>query len=237
MEIRAITFDCYGTLIDWEAGIRAYVAPLLARPRPSRADQGEVCPVVDPDTWIERWERIQFQMLRPYRPYREILARSFDATMHHFGLESFVDDGLGLARAVADWRPFPDTVPSLRRLAKRYTLGIVSNIDRDLLAGTLGQLHAPLALLVTAEDARAYKPDPAPLRLALEQLGLPPSQVLHAGFGWRYDLAPARELGMRTCFVDRGGGPGARPPSDWAGEPPDLTVQGLAGLAEALLGA
>ena len=99
--IRAVSFDCYGTLVDWQAGIHAFVAPLLARAMPSRHEQSEARPQVSPQAWVERWEKIQFQMLRPYRPYREILQRSFDATMQHFGLEAFVDEGPGLARAFA----------------------------------------------------------------------------------------------------------------------------------------
>jgi len=226
--IRALTFDCYGTLIDWEAGILAYVAPLLSRKLPRRDPGDTQRPTVSAEAWVERWERIQFDLLRPYRPYREILLRSFEATMKHFGLECFADDAPGLVRSVADWQPFADTLPALRRLARRHQLAIVSNIDRDLLASTLAQLAAPFSALITAEDAQAYKPDPAPLRLALERLDLAPERVLHAGFGWRYDLAPARALGMRTCFVNRSGG--AIP----EGDPPDLIVPSLAALADRL---
>jgi 2-haloalkanoic acid dehalogenase type II len=215
--IRAVSFDCYGTLIDWEAGLREYVAPIL-----SRSSQ----PGITPEAWVARWERIQFQMLTPYRPYREILQRSYDATMQVFGVEAFVDAGAGLARAVAAWRPFADTTPALRRLARRYRLAIVSNIDRDLLADSVGQLQAPLSCLVTAEDARAYKPDPRPLALAIERLGQPPGAILHAAFGWKYDLAPARALGLRTCFVNRGGVA--------VDESRDLEVASLAALADAL---
>jgi 2-haloacid dehalogenase len=215
-EIAAITFDCYGTLIDWERGIADYVAPMLARTQ------------VTPDEWIARWEKIQFQMLVPYRPYRDILARSYDATMQYFGLEAFVDAGPGLARSLAGWKPFPDSTRALRRLAKKYRLGIVSNIDRDLLADSLGQLQAPFSILVTAEEARAYKPDPKPLKLALERLGLPAPSVLHAGFGWKYDLAPARGLGMKACFVNRG--------NVTVDEPRDVEVASLESLAD-LMGA
>jgi 2-haloalkanoic acid dehalogenase type II len=193
------------------------VAPILARSR----QHG-----VTPEQWIDRWERIQFQLLRPYRPYREILARSYDATMQYFGMEAFVDAGAGLARSVGDWPPFGDTRAALRRLGRRYRLAIVSNIDRDLLADSVGRLQAPLSCLVTAEDVRAYKPDPAPFRLALERLGVPAGAILHAAFGWKYDLGPARALGMRTCFVNRGGVD--------VDEPRDFEVPSLTGLADTL---
>jgi 2-haloacid dehalogenase len=218
--IEAVTFDCYGTLIDWETGLRDYVTPILARS--SR-------PEVTADAWVERWERIQFQMLTPYRPYREILARSYDATMQHFGIEAFVDAGPGLARSVAEWRPFADSTRALKRIARRRRIAIVSNIDRDLLADTVGRLQAPFSALVTAEDARAYKPDPKPLALAIERLGLPAERILHAGFGWKYDLGPARALGMRTCFVNRGQLSGIE-------EPRDVEVPSLEALAQLLEG-
>jgi 2-haloacid dehalogenase len=213
--IHAITFDCYGTLIDWEAGVRDYVAPILGGHRD-----------VTPAQWVERWERIQFQMLTPYRPYREVLQRSYDATMQYFGIEAFIDAGAGLARSVSVWPPFADARRALRRLARRYRLAIVSNIDRDLLADSVGQLQAPFSCLVTAEDARAYKPDPKPLALAIERLAMAPAEILHAAFGWKYDLAPARALGMRTCFVNRGGVA--------VDEPRDLEVPSLEALADAL---
>jgi 2-haloacid dehalogenase len=213
----AITFDCYGTLVDWQAGLGDYVRPILRQS--SQRD-------ITAEAWVERWERIQQQLLVPYRSYREILARSYDATMQHFGIEAFVDAGAGLARSVADWKPFPDATRALRRLAKRRRLAIVSNIDRDLLADTLGRLQAPFSCLVTAEDAHAYKPDLRPFQLALERLQLPPSQILHVAFSERYDLAPARTLGLGTCWVNRGG--------EAAGATYDLEVPSLAALADLL---
>ena len=217
--IQALTFDCYGTLVDWEAGIQAWVAPHLRRalrvsPRP-----------ISEAEWFGRWETVQFELLHPHRPYREILARSFEAAMTSFQLESFADLGPGLARSLADWPPFADAVPALRRLARKRRLAIVSNVDDDLLAETLGRLQVPLAALVTAEQAGAYKPDPAPLRLALARLALPPGAILHVSSSWKYDLATARELGFATCLVRR------RAEEDRGA---DLVVPSLAALADAL---
>ena len=219
--IRAVTFDCYGTLIDWEAGLRAYVEPLLER----AARTGIV---VSPAEWIARWEPIQFALLTPYRSYAEILIESFQRTMRALELECFADGGPGLARSLAEWPAFPDTVKSLRRIAKKRRIAIVSNIDKALLAETLGHLLCPFSALATAEEAKAYKPDPAPFRLAVDRLGLPPQSILHAAFGWRYDLAPARSLGLRTAWVNRAHM--ARP----AGVEADLEVPSLSALADAL---
>ena len=219
--VRAVTFDCYGTLIDWEGGIAAYVAPLL-----ERASRTGI--VVTPAEWTARWEAIQFDLLTPWRPYAEILVESFQLTMRSLTLECFADGAPGLVRSLGEWPPFPDTRAALRRIAKRRRLAIASNIDRALLAETLGQLLLPFAVLATAEEARAYKPDPAPIALAIQRLGLRPDEVLHAAFGWKYDLAPARALGMRTCWVNRAGIP--RP----EGADADFEVPSLAALADLL---
>jgi 2-haloalkanoic acid dehalogenase type II len=216
--IRALTFDCYGTLVDWEAGIRSFAADLLARKGAATSAE----------EFLERWEPIQFDLLTPYRAYREVLARSVDATLRRLGLPVDEDDGPSLARALPGWQPFHDTVPALTRLSRRYRLCIVSNIDLDLLHGTLAHLPLRFAALCTAEEARAYKPDPAPLRLALRRLELGPGDVLHCAFGWKYDLAPARSLGMRTALVRRG-------PLPATGVPPaDLDLPNLAALADRL---
>ena len=222
-QIRAVTFDCYGTLIDWEAGVAGYVAPHLVR-------AARVGRVVSPEEWIEKWEGIQFGLLVPYRPYKEVLAISFEQTMKAFELESFADGGPGLAHSLAEWPAFGDTVGAIKRMARRRRMGIISNVDEALLAETLGRLLVPLSMTVTAEAAGAYKPDLAPFRIALLRLGLQPHQVLHAAFGWKYDLNPAREVGMKTCFVDRGGK--GKP----AGYEADFEVPSLNALAELMEG-
>lgn len=198
--LRAISFDCYGSLIDAEAGLRAFVEPILLRVMPDAAR-----PRVGFSAWLSRWQRIHAAMLRPWRPYREVLQRSFDAAMQFFGLEAFVDDGPGLARSVGSWPAFPDATRALRRLGKRHRLAIVANTDGDLLAGSVGQLLAPFSSLITAEEARAYKPDPAPFRLLVERLGVAPGEILHVAASETEDLAPARALGLQTARI----GPGA----------------------------
>src|SRR5258708_16288200 len=114
-----MTFDCWGTLIDWEAGLRAYVAPIRAQ----SSHHG-----VTVEQWVERWEKIQFQMLKPYRPYREILQRSYDATMQYFGLEAFIDAGAGLARSIAERPPFADSRRALKPPAPRYQRALLSHL-------------------------------------------------------------------------------------------------------------
>jgi 2-haloacid dehalogenase len=195
MDIRAITFDCYGTLVDWEAGIHAWAKKLLA-------SKGAILP---PEEFYRRWEEHQFALLTPYRGYRDLAARAAERVLRDLKLPVDPDDGPSLADAIPTWRPFPDVPDALTRLATKYKIGIISNMDNVVLFETIARLGGPVHMRTSAEDARAYKPDPAPFKLALSRLGIEPAHVLHAAFGVKYDLGPARDLGMKTCFVNRGG--------------------------------
>jgi 2-haloacid dehalogenase len=197
--VKALTFDCWGTLVDWEAGARDFVGGLLARPTTSDIERPSL------EAWMERWQRIRRQMLRPYRPWREILLRSYDASMQFFALEAFVDDAPALARHLEALEPRPEARAALRKLAKKYRLAILANPDRDTLAQTLGRLQAPFSSVVTAEDVKAYKPDPKPFALALERLGLPAAEVMHVAASAEEDAQPARAAGMRTALVGGSG--------------------------------
>ena len=193
MRAEWLTFDCYGTLIDWESGIRNFFRG-LAGAGDSRA-------------LLSEWEEIQFRMIRgPYRPYREILADSLRKTLAARSLVYRPELGAEFAEALTRWTPFPDTNPTLEKLRDRkFKLGIISNIDDDLLKRTGRHFTVPFDLLVTAEQSGAYKPDAASFRLALARMGCRPSSVAHVAFGERYDLATARGCGMQVVFVNRYG--------------------------------
>jgi len=219
-EIRAITFDCYGTLVDWESGIRAWAQKLI--------DRKGIADKIDAADFLRRWEEHQFALLAPYRGYRDLAARAVERVLRDLKVPVEPDDGPSLADQIQTWRPFPDTPEALRRLGQKYRLGVISNMDNVVLFETIARLGAPIHFRVSAEDAKAYKPDPKPFELMLARTGLPANEVLHAAFGWKYDLGPARALGMQTAFVDRGGG---KPVDVHA----DFEVPSLAALADRLL--
>ncbi len=187
-----VTFDCYGTLIDWETGIREFFRDAIGR------DEGL-------NELIEEWEEIQFQMIQgPYRRYAEILRESLREAFERRGIEYRPEMGEAFVHALPGWKPFAETNPALERLrAKGLKLGIISNIDDALLAETVKHFPVPFDLLLTAEQARGYKPGDAGMRLALARIGLPARQVTHVAFGDRYDLATARSCGMQVVFVNR----------------------------------
>jgi 2-haloacid dehalogenase len=155
----------------------------------------------------------------PYRPYREILARSLAAWGRERGYEWNENDGEALVRSMESWQPFPDTVPALRRAkAAGLRLFILSNTDRAIIAHTLRHLELEFDGVVVAEDCRAYKPSDAPFERALEETGEDPERILHVAFGFKYDIGPAGRLGFRTAWVNRHAeaAPGPeRPDHEW----------------------
>jgi 2-haloacid dehalogenase len=211
----AITFDCYGTLIDWEQGIVNALQPVLA---PHGVDASE-------DDLLERYARHEAELeAGPYLPYREILAESLRRLCAELGFDPSDADADGFARAIGDWPAFHDTAPALRSLRQRFRLGVITNCDRDLFALSNRRLGVTFDWIVTAEDARAYKPSPAPFELAFETIDIPRERILHTAQSLFHDHVPGKQLGLTTVWVDRRHdreGFGATPP---AAATPDLTV-------------
>src|SRR5262245_33334663 len=169
LDVDVVTFDCYGTLIDWERGLRQYLTRLLISKRVS----------VPADELHQVWESFQFAMLsKPYRRYRVVLAESLEEALRRFKVSYDPEDGQRLAHAMGSWRPFKDVPEGLARLKKRFKLGIISNTDRDIMARTLTYLGTPMDLVVIAEDVRAYKPSTKGFEEAIQRLEIPPSRIL-----------------------------------------------------------
>jgi len=193
-----VTFDCYGTLIDWDAGIRNFLKDLLAR-------KGAL---VDLDSFHRRWEEVQFDLIqREYRPYKDVLRLSLEATMEEFGVPYAPEDGDAFAKSMPTWQPFPDVPQALRELKRHARIAIISNTDNDILRESVKLMGADFDALITAEDAKVYKPSPRIFEFALQRLGEAPERILHVAFGFKYDLAPAKQVGMVTCWLNRTGEP------------------------------
>jgi 2-haloacid dehalogenase len=222
----AITFDCYGTLIDWEQGILNALQPVLA---PHGVDASE-------DELLERYARHEAALeAGDYLPYGEILARSLRGLCEELGFSASDEDTRGFAQAIGNWPAFHDTAPALRRLHTRFKLGVITNCDRDLFALSNRRLGVSFDWVVTAEDARAYKPSVAPFERAFETIDVPRDRILHAAQSLFHDHVPAKGLGLTTAWVDRRHdrpGFGATPP---ASATPDLTVPDMATLANVTL--
>lgn len=193
-EIKAFTFDCYGTLIDWETGIFSALHPILKNHGRNIGDA----------TILETYGELELRAeTGPYRRYREVLASVVEGFGEKLGFTPTTAETASLAESVGGWPPFPDTVESLRKLAARYRLAVVSNIDDDLFAQTAPKLGVSFDQVVTAQQAGSYKPSLNNFHMVLERLRLAPSQVLHAGQSIFHDVVPAKSLGITTVWVNR----------------------------------
>ena len=221
-----LTFDCYGTLVDWEAGIIVAVNQVCAVHNASPTDAA-ILTAFGAAEHVVQAER--------YRTYREVLALTLDRMGQALGFRPTSAECEAFAASVGHWPPFPDTVDALGRLAARYRLGIVSNVDDALFAKTARLLNTDFDWIVTAQQVGSYKPAPAHFEEMAMRSGIPVDRTLHIAQSLFHDIAPASALGYATVHVDRpsrAGGTGATPP---ATARPNATVPDMATVT-ALLG-
>jgi len=226
-----ISFDCYGTLIDWESGILPVLRTVLANH--GLDNHGQSLPDA---ALLELYGEFEAEAESgPYQSYRGVLQsvmRSFADRLH---FEATPAEIRSLHESVPAWPPFPDTVAALRELQSRYKLVIISNIDNDLFAETRRLLDVEFDGVITAEQARSYKPSLNNFRMALRTLAISPDRLLHAGQSVYHDVVPARSLGISTVWVNRKSArPGVGAVRASAGRP-DLEVPDLASLATAVI--
>jgi 2-haloacid dehalogenase len=222
--VDALTFDCFGTLIDWETGIMK----VLAQFRDTHGiDAGD-------DDLLQAYARAETHaQLRPWRRYREVLRDVMSAVAAHYGVEDGFDEN-ALAGSLPHWQPFPDTVASLSALKRRFRLGIISNIDDDLFAPVATTLEVPFDWVVTAEQAGAYKPSLKVFRHALEVMDVPMQRVVHVAQSRYHDIGPLNQIGWPAVWVNRRHGrPGASATQPFFARPA-LEVDDLAGLVRAV---
>jgi|SRR5271165_11152 len=217
-----ISFDCYGTLIDWESGILPALRGVLA-------NHGQTLPDADILELYGEFEAAAES--GPYQSYRDVLEAVVRAFAERLRFEASPAEIRALPESVPTWPPFADTVPALRQLHKRYKLVVISNIDDDLFAETRKHLGVEFDGVVTAEQAKSYKPSINNFQLALRRFALSPDRLLHAGQSIYHDVVPARSLGISTVWVNRRSArPGIGAVRVAAGRP-DLEVPDLASLA------
>ena len=214
---KVITFDCYGTLIDWETGLLGAIRPILRSHNVSLGD-AEI---------LQIYGELEPKAQNPYRRYRDVLASIVRDFGNRLGFQVSDPEAESLPGSLKNWLPFPDTNAALEKLKTKYRLAIISNTDDDFFAATSRHFPIKFDEVVTAEQAEAYKPSLAPFELALRRLALPSEQVLHAGQSVHHDVLPAKSLGLATVLVERRGF-GATKPAE--GEP-DLRVRDLQALA------
>jgi 2-haloacid dehalogenase len=219
-----LTFDCYGTLINWEEGILCCLHRILAAHDKDMDDATILQLYGDFEARAEQGE---------YRRYREVLQSVVRQFGEQLGFTPTDQEVRSLPESLQDWKPWPDTAAALRQLNSRFRLAIVSNVDDDLFADTRPQLGVEFDQIITAQQAGAYKPSLKIFELALSRAGVSADRILHIGQSVYHDVIPAQSLGLATVWVNR--------PSARAGVGavkavkgrPDLQVSSLAELAAA----
>ena len=217
-----ITFDCYGTLIDWEAGILPALRGVLATHGQSLPD-GAI---------LELYGEFEAQAESgAYQSYRNVLESVIRQFGERCGFHPSRIELRSLHESVPAWPAFSDTVAALQKLEQHYQLAVISNIDDDLFGETRKHLGVEFAGVITAQQARSYKPSINNFQLALQTLGVEPSRLLHAGQSVYHDIIPAQSLGISAVWVNRQSArPGVGAVRAASGQP-DLEVTDVASLA------
>jgi 2-haloacid dehalogenase len=218
-----LTFDCYGTLINWEAGILGALRPILSAHGIELPDEELLRLYGECEVEAEAGE---------FKIYRKILEGVAEAVGRRLGFSPSAAEVQSLPQSLQTWPPFPDTVDALRQLNKRYKLAIISNVDDDLFAATAMLLQVPFEVIITAQQARSYKPSLNNFQLAQQRIGKPKEKILHIAQSLYHDVVPTRELGWKNVWVNRRKnqpGPGATVPANIK---PDLEVSSLQALAD-----
>ena len=228
---RALSFDCYGTLIDWETGIAAVLSPWAREQGLEVTDEQLLSAYSDQEAAVERQT--------PTARYPDVLATAFGRTGAAFGAPVSPDWARRLGDSVPDWPAFADSADALARLARHYQLIIVSNVHRDGFAGSNRQLRGDFAAIITAEDVGGYKPAENHFRAldaTLVELGVPRTGLLHVAQSLFHDHVAAKREGLPSVWINRRHdqpGWGATPPpaAEWSY---DLEFPTMAAFADAV---
>jgi 2-haloacid dehalogenase len=191
-----VTFDAYATLIDFR--LTEATREILADRLPMDG--------VDTEEFLDDFRVMRFQaVLGPYRSYREVLHSSMEIAMRLHGIPYSTSDGAALVATVPTFGPFPEVPSALRALkAAGYEIAIISNTDDDLISANVAKIGLEFDHVITAEQARAYKPSREAFEYAYQVMAIEPARVTHVAQGWEYDLIPTRDLGLkRRVWVNR----------------------------------
>jgi len=224
--VDVLTFDCYGTLIDWESGIAAGLGMVTRAHGLDVPDEGLLTRYAAHEAVLEAG---------PYLRYREILGRACRGVCADLGIDPSDDEVDAFAGSVGEWPAFPDSAAALAHLQGRFRLAVITNCDDDLFAASNRRLGVSFDWIITAQQAGSYKPSHRNFELAFERIEGPRDRILHVAQSLFHDHVPAKHLGMTTVWIDRRGdrdGSGATPP---ASASPDMTFPDMRTFAAAAL--
>ncbi len=219
-----LSFDCYGTLIDWETGIEQAL----------RVAFGDAVAELDGSRLVTLFGTHEHRAEVPYKPYRDVLALTAQAIAAELDVSLGAKEAATFGGSVVDWPAFSDSSEALRRLQQRYQLAVITNCDDDLFARSEERLGIRFDHVITAQQVGSYKPDLRNFHVAHERIGIPRERILHVAQSLFHDHVPAKRIGMTTVWINRragrGAGEGASPAADAT---PDATFTEMASFAEA----
>jgi len=198
-QFTTLSFDCYGTLIDWEAGLSHALEPL--REKAGLATDG----LLEAFGRIEHRLQDEFPGLR----YSELLSKAHVRLSAELGIAPNAEEARAFGQSVGDWPAFPDTAEALTYLKRHFQLVILSNVDRESFAGSNRRLGVQFDHIFTAEEIGSYKPDPRNFQYLLDRMGdvgVARSQLLHVAQSLFHDHVPANEFGIASAWIDRRAG-------------------------------
>lgn len=221
-----LTFDCYGTIIDWETGISKSLTQILDR---HNID-------LDRESILNLHAEFEPEIQAgQYLTYRETLKRVVDSFGSKLDFQPSEADRSALAESIAEWPPFPDSQVALKQLQKHFELAVISNIDNDLFSYSQRKVGINFDYLITAQQVRAYKPSLKLFEAALVAIPEPKGRILHVAQSLFHDIEPANRFGLDSVWVNRRqnqSGGGATPPSDAKAKLEVASLEELALLVE-----
>lgn len=230
-DFEALSFDCYGTLINWEHGLREGLRKVAELRSPSPNVDALLESYADAEAEVER--------TNPGMRYPQVIAESVARAGNAHGIVVPPELGLEIGTSVPDWPAFPDSANALARLSQRYKLIILSNVDRASFGASNKRLGITFDAILTAEDVRSYKPDPRNFEALLkrvQEMGIAQDKLLHVAQSLFHDHVPAKASDLATVWIDRRGGRpgyGATPIPENAVQP-DWTFPSMASFADAV---
>lgn len=226
-EKEVLTFDCYGTLIDWETGIIQAFRPIFEAQGLS----------IHEDDILERYGKEEARAeAGSYQPYTQILATAMQGVCAQFKIPPTSDVVDQFVNSIANWPAFSDTPEALKALQQRFKLVVVSNIDDELFALSQVKLGVTFNDVITAQQVKSYKPALAHFQVALQRINLPLDRILHVAQSLFHDHVPAKQMGLQTVWVNRRTGKSGSGATPAAQAMPDLEVPDLKTLVDHLLG-
>jgi len=219
-----LTFDCYGTIIDWETGLLRTLKPTLVAHAVSLSDEDLLARYGELEAGIQAGA---------FRKYADVLASVLSGFGREYDFEPSAQEVLDFSRSVQHWPPFADSAAALKALQSKFRLVVLSNIDDDLFEFSRAQLGVTFDRVFTAQQIGSYKPSLRNFQYMLERVGVPKDRILHVAQGLFHDIVPTRALGIRNVWVNRRSGRPGSGATLGSDVKPDFEVPDLRSLAQA----